>query len=189
MSSDAEPVTEILLKLEEGDLQASDQLFQAVYDELRRMAGARMSGEAAGHTLDGTALVHEAYVRLVDSQRVHDWNSRGHFFAAAAEAMRRILIDHARRKKSQKRGGEMQRVDLDDAATMLDAPHEDLLSIDQALQDFEAIEPEKAKLVRLRFFAGLSASDASSVLAISKATADRWWAFSRAWLYSRLDEE
>jgi RNA polymerase sigma factor (TIGR02999 family) len=181
-------VTCILSAIESGDSKAAEQLLPLVYDELRRLAAQRLAHETPGQTLDATALVHEAYLRLVDVDQAQRWNSRGHFFAAAAEAMRRILIDQARRKQSQKRGGGNQRVDLDAAALAAPAAEDarDLLALDDALAQLEAEEPQKARLVKLRYFAGLSLADAAAALGISPATAKRHWIYARSWLYGKL---
>jgi RNA polymerase sigma factor (TIGR02999 family) len=182
-------VTRILSAIEQGDPSAAEQLLPLVYDELRRLAAQRLVQEQPGQTLQATALVHEAYLRLVDAEQVRRWDSRGHFFAAAAEAMRRILIDQARRKQSHKRGGDRPRVELD-AAAVIAAPEdpaaEDLLALDEALQQFEAEEPARARLVKLRYFAGLSLPDAAAALGISPATAKRHWVYARSWLYGKL---
>jgi RNA polymerase sigma factor (TIGR02999 family) len=172
-------VTRILSALEQGDPHAAGQLLPLVYDELRQLAAARMAAERPDHTLDATALVHEAYLRLVGDQH---FENRRHFFAAAAEAMRRILIENARRRRRHKRGGGLQRFDLD--AAPLAAPENDerLLALDGALDRFAAIEPRKAELLKLRSFGGLSLDQAAAVLDISPSTADRWWAYARAWL-------
>jgi RNA polymerase sigma factor (TIGR02999 family) len=183
-------VTDILSAIEQGEPLAAEQLMPLVYDELRKLAAQRMAQEKAGQTLEPTALVHEAYLRLVQpgtdvSIEGRHWNSRGHFFAAAAEAMRRILIDNARRKRRPKHGGDRQRVDLDPSFPATD-PGEDVLAIDEALVRLSKHEPLKAELVKLRFFGGLSLDQAASCLGISEATAKRYWAIARAWLYEEL---
>ncbi len=183
------PVTQILSAIEQGDPQAADELLPLVYDELRKLASRRLSQEKPGQTLPATALVHEAYLRLVDQDVAPNWNSRGHFFAAAAEAMRRILIESARRKASVKHGGHRQRVDLDSACSAIDPPSPDLLAIDEALSKLATSEPAKAQLVKLRYFAGLTMPEAATVLGISLATAERYWTFARAWLYAELNDE
>src|SRR6516164_8991292 len=178
-------VTHILSAIEQGDPQAAAQLLPLVYDELRQLAAQKLAHEAPGQTLQATALVHEAYVRLVGGGEAAGlelrWDSRGHFFAAAAEAMRRILIDQARRKHSQKRGGARRRVELD-AGALLAEPEgeaaEDLLALDEALQQLEAEDPLKARLVKLRYFAGLSLADAAAALGVSPATAKRYWVYA-----------
>jgi RNA polymerase sigma factor (TIGR02999 family) len=182
-------VTQILSAIERGDPSAAEQLLPLVYDELRRLAAEKLAQEKPGQTLEATALVHEAYLRLVDVKEAQPWDSRGHFFAAAAEAMRRILIDQARRKHSRKRGGGLQRVELDPGA-LLAAPEveaaEDLLALDEALQQFEGEDPDKARLVKLRYFAGLSLAEAAEALGISAATAKRHWVYARSWLYGKV---
>jgi RNA polymerase sigma factor (TIGR02999 family) len=178
-------VTRILDQIQQGDPHASDQLLPLVYEELRKLAAAKLAQESPGHTLQPTALVHEAYLRLVDGNGAQGWDSRGHFFAAAAEAMRRILVESARRKKAVKHGGGKQRVPLEEFHRVTESP-DDLLDLDGALTRFAAEEPDKARLVQLRFFAGLSIPDAAASLGISQATAERWWTFARAWLFSEL---
>jgi RNA polymerase sigma factor (TIGR02999 family) len=183
-------VTRILSAIEQGDPDAAGELLPLVYDELRNLAAQKLSQEAAGQTLQPTALVHEAYLRLVagtgpGEEGDTQWDSRGHFFAAAAEAMRRILVENARRKHAIKRGGGAVRVPLEEFHRITESP-EDLLDLDDALTRFAAEEPDKARLVQLRFFAGLSTPDAAAALGISVATAERWWTFARAWLYSEL---
>jgi RNA polymerase sigma factor (TIGR02999 family) len=178
-------VTRILSAIEQGDPHAAGQLLPLVYDELRKLAATKLFNEKAGQTLQATALVHEAYVRLVESAGVTRWNSRGHFFAAAAEAMRRILIDSARRKQRPKHGGGRQRVDLDQAHPLAD-PIDDILAFDEALAKLAREEPAKAELVRLRYFAGLSLEEAAACLGISPATAKRHWIVARAFLYDAL---
>ena len=183
-------VTRVLSAIEAGDPQAAEQLLPLVYDELRRLAARRLAGEGPGHTLQPTALVHEAYLKLVGADPQQPWNGRGHFFAAAAEAMRRILIDHARRKHRARRGGRMKRVeleDLDDFELVAGGGDADeLLALDEALARLAAADPRRAELVRLRYFAGLTLEQAAELLGISRATADRHWAFARAWLYDAL---
>jgi RNA polymerase sigma factor (TIGR02999 family) len=185
-------VTRILSAIEQGDPHAADQLLPLVYDELRKLAAHKLAQEKPGQTLEATALVHEAYLRLVDVEQAQHWNSRGHFFAAAAEAMRRILIDQARRKQSQKGRAGGPRVNLD-AAALLAAPAadnaDDLLALDSALDQLEVDEPQKAWLVKLRYFAGLSIADAATALGISPATAKRHWIYARSWLYGKLHGE
>ncbi len=178
-------VTRLLDAAAAGDRQAAADLLPLVYDELRKLAAARMAAEAPGHTLDATALVHEAYLRLVGDQQ---FDGRGHFFAAAAEAMRRILVEVARRKAAVRHGGGRRRVPLEDAFRIQESP-EGLLDLDEALNRFAAVEPTKAKLVELRFFAGLSVNEAAAVLGVSPATAARWWEFARLWLYAELQAE
>jgi RNA polymerase sigma factor (TIGR02999 family) len=181
-------VTRILSAINEGDAHAAAQLLPLVYDELRKLAAQKLALEKPGQTLQATALVHEAYVRLVDGDEVQHWDSRGHFFAAAAEAMRRILIDNARRKRRPKHGGDRRRVDLDAAASVADAPAEDLLALDEALTKLAAEEPIKAKLVTLRLFAGLSVPEAAKVLGLATRTAERYWTYARVWLYAELND-
>ena len=179
-------VTRILFAIEQGDPHAAGQLLPLVYDELRRLAARRMADEAPDHTLQPTALVHEAYIRLVDVKNAQHWDSRRHFFAAAAEAMRRILVESARRRRSQKRGGGRQRVALDQVVTIPERPSDDLLCLDDALNELAQREPAKADLVKLRFFAGFSIDEAASIIGISRATAKRHWTYARAWLYDRI---
>ena len=183
-------ITRILSAIDGGDPQAAAQLLPLVYDELRRLAAQKLAQEKPGQTLDATALVHEAYLRLVGPDPEQPWASRGHFFAAAAEAMRRILVENARRKKRQKRGGDLRRVDvpLEEFHRVTESP-EDVLDLDAALTRFAAEEPAKAQLVQLRFFAGLSVEEAARCLGISRATADRYWAYARAWLYERVQAD
>jgi len=175
-------VTRILAAVEAGDPKAPAELLPLVYDELRKLAAARMAAEPAGHTLQPTALVHEAYLRLVGGEPAQQWAGRGHFFAAAAEAMRRILVEAARRKGRGKHGGGLRRVDL--AAAEVAAPSDDdqLLLLDDSLTRLAAVRPQAAELVQLRFFAGLTAEEAAPILALSPRTAGRLWAFARAWL-------
>jgi RNA polymerase sigma factor (TIGR02999 family) len=183
-------VTRILSAIERGDVRAVDELFPLVYQELRQLAAARLSKESPGQTLQTTALVHEAYLRLVGTEE-QSWGSRGHFFAAAAEAMRRILIDNARRKKSLKRGGGHQRIDLDEAATAGDdqMSSDDLIALDEALEKLSAKDKVSANLIKLRFFAGLTMEQAANTLGIPRRTADRNWAYARAWLYKEINKE
>ena len=180
-------VTQILAAIERGEPRAAEELLPLVYDELRKLAAQRLAREAAGQTLQATALVHEAYLRLIGAE-TPSWNGRGHFFSAAAEAMRRILIENARRKKAEKGGGALQRVDLDAVDVPADTRSEDVLALDEALSRLAAEDPTKAELVKLRFFGGLSVEDAGRVLGISRATADRYWSYARVWLYSELND-
>ena len=182
-------VTRILSAIEQGDPQAAEQLLPLVYDELRRLAAQRLAQEKPGQTLQATALVHEAYLRLLDPERGQDWNSRGHFFAAAAEAMRRILVDNARRKRRPKHGGDQKRIPLDAIALPVEDRFHDLLALDEALTRFAGQEPLKAELVKLRYFAGLSVEEAAACLGISPITAKRYWAVARAWLYDALSDD
>jgi RNA polymerase sigma factor (TIGR02999 family) len=177
-------VTRILSAIDQGDARAAEQLLPLVYDELRRLAAQKLAQEAPGQTLQPTALVHEAYLKLVGADADRQWDSRGHFFAVAAEAMRRILIDNARRKRTGKRGGEIHRQPLEDVAAP--GPDEELLALDEALQQLARQDPQKAKLVELRYFAGLTGEEAARVLGISPTTADRHWAFARAWLQTAV---
>jgi RNA polymerase sigma factor (TIGR02999 family) len=177
-------VTRILSAIEAGDPQAAKQLLPLVYDELRRLAAAHMAREKPGQTLDATALVHEAWMRLADGQQ---FENRSYFFRAAAEAMRRILVDHARARNADKRGGGWNRVELADWHKITQIP-EQLLALNEALDRFAAIEPRKAELVTLRFFGGLSMSQAAETLGVSLPTAERWWAFARSWPYTELLE-
>jgi RNA polymerase sigma factor (TIGR02999 family) len=183
-------VTRVLVAIEAGDPQAAEQLLPLVYGELRRLAAQRLAGEGPGHTLEPTALVHEAYLKLVGAEPRQPWNGRVHFFAAAAEAMRRILIDHARRKHRARRGGAMKCVelsDMDDIEMVTERRRADeLLALDEALTKLAVAAPRKAELVRLRYFAGLTLEQAAELLGISRATADRHWAFARAWLYDAI---
>jgi RNA polymerase sigma factor (TIGR02999 family) len=182
-------VTRVLSAIEEGDPSAAEQLLPLVYDELRKLAAQKMAQEKPGQTLQATALVHEAYLRLVDVEKAQHWNSRGHFFGAAAEAMRRILVDSARRKQRPKHGGARQRVELDEAYSLACTPSDDLLALDEALAKLASIEPAKAELIKLRYFAGLSLNEAAEALDISRATAKRYWTYARAWLYAEIDPE
>lgn len=185
-------VSRILSQIEAGEPMAAENLLPLVYDELRRLASAKLAQEKPGQTLDATALVHEAYLRLMTDGSPHNWDGRSHFFAAAAEAMRRILIDQARRKASLKRGGDRIRQSL--SSGDFKDPGEpdpsdaslDLLELNEALEKFEVYDPTKAKLVKLRYFAGLTIPQAADVLGISSTTADRYWAFARAWLHAEL---
>jgi RNA polymerase sigma factor (TIGR02999 family) len=182
-------VTRILSAVVQGDRAATEKLLPMVYDELRRLAAQRLANEKPGQTMQATALVHEAYLRLVDVEQSQQWDGRGHFFAAAAEAMRRILVDNARRKRRPKHGGDRDRVDLDVAVaiTGANAGADDLLALDEALTKLAAEEPVKAELVKLRFFAGLTIPQAAQMLEISQATAERYWTFARVWLYCELE--
>jgi RNA polymerase sigma factor (TIGR02999 family) len=179
-------VTRILSAIEQGDEQAAGQLLPLVYDELRRLAARRLAREKPGQTLQATALVHEAYLHLVDAEGSRPWQGRGHFFAAAAEAMRRILIDSARRKRRPKHGGERHRVDLDDAGDAIAPPVDDLLALDEALERLSAVDRASADLVKLHYYAGLSIDEAAAALGISPRTADRRWAYARAWLRQEM---
>jgi RNA polymerase sigma factor (TIGR02999 family) len=179
-------VTRILAALEQGDSRAAGQLLPLVYDELRRLAAQNLAREKPGQTLTATALVHEAYLRLVGQGDEPRWQSRGHFYAAAAEAMRRILVENARRKRSLKRGGGLVRQELPEADLVAPEPREDLLALDEALDRLAAKDPAKAELFKLRYFAGLTGEQAARALGISRATADRSWAYARAWLHREM---
>jgi RNA polymerase sigma factor (TIGR02999 family) len=189
-------VTQLLSAIDRGDPRAAEQLLPLVYEELRKLAAQKLAQEKPGQTLQATALVHEAYLRLVgnDSQAPGSadgpaWDSRGHFFAAAAEAMRRILVDNARRKASSKRGGDRQRVDLPDWPDRFDNAQIDLIALDEALRTLEAEQPDKAQLVKLRFFAGCTLEETAELLGISRATAQRNWTYARAWLFGQLHKD
>jgi RNA polymerase sigma factor (TIGR02999 family) len=185
-------VTRILSAIEAGDPHAADQLLPLVYDELRRLAAQKLAHEKPGQTLEATALVHEAYLRLIGSDRRGSssphWSSRGHFFAAAAEAMRRILVERARHKTTRKRGGKGQRIDLDQVDVAAPERSEDLLALDEALTELEQHDPQGAQLVKLRYFAGLSHQEAAAALGLGRRTADRVWALARTWLFQRISE-
>jgi RNA polymerase sigma factor (TIGR02999 family) len=180
-------VTRILNAIEQGDAKAADELLPLVYEELRRLAGLKMSQELPGQTLQATALVHEAYIRLVGTEN-QNWSSRGHFFAAATEAMRRILIENARRKQRRKRGGGYQRVDLDDADITIEDPSTNIIALDEALAKLAEEDSIKADLVKLRYFAGLTIEQAAKILEISKATAERYWSYARAFLFHEINK-
>ena len=182
-------VTRILSAIEQGDPHASERLLPLVYEELRTLAAAKLAQERPGQTLQATALVHEAFLRLVDTDRAPRWDSRGHFFAAAAEAMRRILINRAQEKRCLKRGGGRQRVDLDRLAVVDDAADEDLLALNDALDALAQESRSCAELVKLRFFAGLTLDEAAAALGLARRTADRYWAYARARLYELLSDE
>jgi RNA polymerase sigma factor (TIGR02999 family) len=178
-------VTHILSAIERGDPRAAEQLLPLVYDELRRLAARKLTREKPGQTLDATALVHEAYLKLVDGEKARDWNTRGHFFAAAAEAMRRILVDNARRKKAVKHGGALRRLDLDRRDALAAAPPADLLALDETLERLAGHDPDCARLVKLHCFAGLTVGEAAEALGMSRSHGYRLWTFARAWLYSQ----
>jgi RNA polymerase sigma factor (TIGR02999 family) len=182
-------VTQILSAIEAGDSTASGRLLPLLYDELRKLAAQKLANERPSQTLQATALVHEAYLRLVDVEQVQHWNSRGHFFAAAAEAMRRILVDRARRKNTAKHGGDWVRIDVPDIESTTDSKSDNLLALDEALTKLAAEEPAKAELVKLRYFAGLSIEEAADVLGISRTTASRYWTYARIWLFSELSDD
>jgi RNA polymerase sigma factor (TIGR02999 family) len=179
-------VTRILSAIEQGDPHAAGQLLPLVYEELRKLAAARMAEEAPGNTLNPTALVHEAYLRLIGPADEAQWENRGHFFAAAAEAMRRVLIDQARRKLSQREGGDFNRHALGRVEITAPEPSLDILAVNEALERFEQVDPIKARLVKLRYFIGLTIPEAAEALGISTTTADRYWAYARAWLHAEL---
>jgi RNA polymerase sigma factor (TIGR02999 family) len=179
-------VTRLLDAAAAGDPTAAADLLPLVYTELRKLAAQRLAAEKPGHTLQATALVHEAYLRLVGSDPEQPWDGRGHFFAAAAEAMRRILVDAARRKNAEKHGGGLRRHDANEVPVAAPEPEEDLVALDEALTRFAEIEPQKAELVKLRYFAGLTIEQAAEALGISPATAKRHWTYSRAWLFQQV---
>jgi RNA polymerase sigma factor (TIGR02999 family) len=181
-------VTRILSAIEQGDPHAANQLLPLVYDELRRLAAERLAHEKPGQTLQATALVHEVYLRLVDVEQAQRWNSRGHFFAAAAEAMRRILVDQARRKQTEKHGGKRKRLDWAQVEPVAQADPEAVLDLDDALTSLAGEDPEAAQVAKLRLFTGLSVEEAAQALAVSRAHAYRQWAYARAWLQARLRE-
>src|SRR5882672_9898968 len=182
-------VTRILSAIEQGDAHAAQQLLPLVYDELRTLAAHKLTQEKPGQTLEATALVHEAYLRLVDANKAAHWNSRAHFFGAAAEAMRRILVDQARRKRADKHGGKGRRVPLDAADVGYNSPADELLDIDEALTRLAAEDPQAARLIQLRYFAGLSVEDAAEVVGISRSTAYEHWSYARVRLKTLLDRE
>lgn len=181
-------VTHILERVEQGDPKAADELLPLVYEELRKLATHRMTNEAAGHTLQPTALVHEAWLRLVGNEN-QKWNGRAHFFGAAAEAMRRILIENARRKRAARHGGGQAKLDIQEMEIASPAKDDELLAVSDALEKFAARDKQKAELVKLRYFVGLTTEEAAEVLGISVPTADRWWNFSRAWLFEEIERE
>ncbi len=179
-------VTQILSQIEQGDPSAAEQLLPLVYDELRKLAAQKMDQEKPGQTLQATALVHEAYIRLVDAEKVQHWNSRGHFFAAAAEAMRRILVENARRKRRLKHGGDLRRVELSDQDFMTGEGDELVLAVDESLDALAEQNEQAAQLVKLRYFAGLTLPEAAAAIDVSSRTADRLWAYAKAWLHDQL---
>ncbi len=181
-------VTRILEQIQQGDPNAADQLLPLVYDELRKLAAQKMAQEAPGQTLQATALVHEAYVRLVNVEKVQHWDSRGHFFAAAAEAMRRILVESARHKRSRKRGGDLARADLDHEQIVAPEIQEDVVALDQALTKLAEVDKAAADLVQLRYFAGLTLPETATILGVSPRTAGRLWSYARAWLRQEMEE-
>jgi RNA polymerase sigma factor (TIGR02999 family) len=180
-------VTQILSQIEDGDGQAAEKLLPLVYEELRKLAAAKMAQENPGQTLQATALVHEAYLRLVDVEKAQHWSSRGHFFGAAAEAMRRILVENARRRSRVRHGGDWNRVDFEPEAIQASVSVEDFLSLDEALERLAAEDPLSADLVKLRYFAGLTTPQAAELLGISPRKADFMWSFARAWLRREMD--
>ncbi len=182
-------VTQILSAIESGNDNAASELLPLVYDELRRLAAKKLDNERPGQTLQATALVHEAYIRLVNVDRAQHWNSRSHFFAAAGESMRRILVDNARRKLAPKHGGAKRRVNLDHAAAVIDPDPVELLAVDEVLAKLAEEDPAKADLVKLRYFAGFTIAEAADALGISRTTASRYWTYARVFLYSALKEE
>ena len=182
-------VTRILSKIESGDPSAAEQLLPLVYDELRKLAAAKMAHEKPGQTLQGTALVHEAYLRLVNVEKAQHWDSCGHFFSAAAEAMRRILIDAARRKSSQKAGGDMRRVDFEDAEIALNHAPEELLALDEAITQLVADDPRAGEMAKLRLFAGLDVDEAAKSLGMSRRSGFRHWTYARAFLQLRIQSD
>ncbi len=179
-------ISQLLTAVQRGDTLAADQLLPLVYEELRKLATSKMAQENPGQTLQATALVHEAFVRLVDVQNAQKWNSRGHFFAAAAEAMRRILVENARRRQQLKRGGQFQKSEVDDIVIVAENIQDDLIALDSALTHLANVDPEAARLVQLRYFTGLTIQEAAENLGISPRSADRIWAFARAWLHREI---
>ena len=182
-------VTQILNAIERGDAHAAEELLPLVYEELRKLAGHKMSNEMPGQTLQPTALVHEAWLRLVGKDGPAQFNSRGHFFGAAAEAMRRILIENARRKQAKRHGGGLQRLDIQDVDVAMAGEEGELLAINDALEKFSTQNQSKAELVKMRYFAGLTLEEAAEILGISVPTAKRWWTYSRAWLFNEIKSQ
>jgi len=178
-------VTRILQSMESGDAKAAEELLPLVYEELRKLAASKMANESPNQTLQPTALVHEAWLRLAGNENVK-WDGRAHFFGAAAEAMRRILIDKARRKQARRHGGGQQRLDIDEVEIAAPAKEQELLDMDEALEKFAALDKQKAELVKLRYFVGLTLEESARILGVSTPTAKRWWAYSRAWLYRQI---
>ena len=179
-------VTVILNRVNQGDSTAAAELLPLVYNELRRIAAFKMAGEASGHTLQPTALVHEAWMRLAGADGQAHFQNRAHFFGAAAEAMRRILIDRVRRKQAIRHGGGQQRVDVEDVEIPAPADDQELLAVNEALTRFAGLDPQKAELVKLRYFIGLTIEETAAILGISEPTAKRWWTYARAWLFTEL---
>ena len=182
-------VTNILSKIEAGDPSAAEKLLPLVYNELRKLAAAKLAQEKPGQTLQATSLVHDAYIRLVDVEKAQHWNSRGHFFAAAAEAMQRILVENARRKMRSRHGGTLTRVNLDEAELVAALPPDELLDLNDAIENLAAHDLQAAELVRLRYFAGLSVEQAAHALSLSRSDAYRHWTYARAWLFSQIHGE
>ena len=180
-------VTRILSQIEQGDSQASEKLLPLVYNELRKLAAVKLAQEKPGQTLQATALVHDAYIRLVDVEKAQHWNSRGHFFTAAAEAMRRILVERFRRKQAAKSGGGRQQIPLDEAELIAPALDYDLLALDEALDRLAQADPAVADLVKLRYFAGMTIKEAAGLLGISSRTANEYWSYAKAWLFHQID--
>ncbi|MBI4658799.1 MAG: sigma-70 family RNA polymerase sigma factor [Verrucomicrobia bacterium] len=178
-------VTRILKAIQAGDAKAAEELLPVVYDELRKLAGYKMAGEASGHTLQATALVHEAWLRLAGSHQ-QSWQNRAHFFGAAAEAMRRILVEHARRKRSLKRGGGAEREELDESKLVLTAPPDELLAVHEALDRLAMEDPAAAELVKLRYFVGMTMEEAAAAMGMAKRTAENLWTYARAWLHREI---
>ena len=185
MQSPEHDVTHLLDQIQRGEPQAADELLPVIYAELRRIAAHKMAGEAAGHTLQPTALVHEAWLRLSGSNQ-SGWQNRAHFFGAAAEAMRRILVDHARRKQSQKRGGGVDNLELEDAALILTAPADELLAVHEALDELAREDAAAAELVKLRYFVGMTMEEAATALGLPKRTAENLWTYARVWLHRAI---
>jgi len=179
-------VTELLEAVANGDPTAASRVLPLIYDELRKLAAQKLAQEKPGQTLQATALVHEAYLRLVDAEQARQWSGRTHFFRAAGEAMRRILVDRARGKRSQKRGGGRRQVDLEVAAEVVEEASDEVVALDEALEEFARHDPAKAELVKLRYFVGLSVEEAAGLLGISRATADRHWRYAKTWLYCAM---
>jgi RNA polymerase sigma factor (TIGR02999 family) len=182
-------VTQILADIEAGDPHAAEQLLPLVYEELRKLAAQKLAEEKLGQTLQATALVHEAYLRLVDTEKAQHWNSRRHFFAAAAEAMRRVLVERARSRSSCKRGGGRERLDLEELAVASPERPDELLALDEALTRLAAVEPQAAELVHLRFFAGQNMSESADLLGLSLRSTHRLWAYAKAWLFQELERD
>ena len=189
ISTSMNEISQVLQRISKGEPSAAEALLPLVYEELRALAAQKMAQEKPGQTLQATALVHEAYLRLVDVEQRQRWDGRGHFFAAAAEAMRRILVERARRKKAVKHGGGRRRLDADTVALAAVEASDDLIAIDEALDRLAALDPVKAELVKLRYFAGLTIEECADALGISCATAKRYWAYSRVWLFEQVSEE